>query len=160
MPHSNNTKRIVSQLLLIFLCLSVGFAVGKEVTLRRTVQPERPDATAGRVVKAYFFHGHPCITCLSAKASTEKVIHDNFAKAVTDGELVYETINYTDLANAALAEKFHVASNIVVLAVMDDGKVIHSIQLDRVMKLASSDVNELETYVRDAITQALQEAKR
>jgi hypothetical protein len=160
MPSPEKTKRIVSQLLLVFLCLSVGFAVGKEVTIRRAVPLERPDAPAGRVVKAYFFHGHPCITCLSAKASTEKVIDNNFAKAVAAGELVYETINYNDLANAALAAKFHVASNMIVLAVMDDGKVVHSIPLDRVMKLASSDVNELETYLRDAITQALQEAKR
>lgn len=159
MPYTEKTKRIVSQLLVIFLCLSVGFAVGKEVAFRQIVPPE-PAAPAGRVVKAYFFHGRPCITCLSAKASAEKVIHDNFAKAVAGGLLVYETINYTDLANAALAAKFHVGSNLVVLAVMDDGKVIDSIQLDQVMKLASSDVNQLETYLRDAITRALQEAKQ
>jgi hypothetical protein len=159
MPYTEKTKRIVSQLLLIFLCLSVGFAVGKEVAFRQIVPPE-PAAPAGRVVKAYFFHGPPCITCLSAKASAEKVIDNNFAKAVADGELVYESINYTDLANVALAAKFHVASNMIVLAVMDDGKVVHSISLDRVMKLASSDVNELEAYLRDAIARALQEAKR
>jgi hypothetical protein len=160
MPYTEKTKRIVSQLLLVFLCLSVGFAVGKEVAFRQIVQPESPAAPTGRVVKAYFFHGRPCITCLSAKASAEKVIHDNFAKAVATGRLVYETINYTDLANTVLAEKFHVASNMVVLAVMDGGEVIDSIQLDQVMKLASSDVNQLETYLRDAIAQALQEAKR
>ena len=159
MPSPEKTKRIAGQLLLIFLCLSVGFAVGKEVAFRQIVQPA-PAAPTGRVVKAYFFHGYPCITCLSAKASTEKVIHDNFAKAVADGELVYESIDYTDLANAALAAKFHVGSNLVVLAVMDEGKVVHSIQLDQVMKLASSDVNQLEIYLRDAIAQALQEAKR
>ena len=159
MPSPEKTKRIAGQLLLIFLCLSVGFAVGKEVAFRQIVQPA-PAAPAGRVVKAYFFHGYPCITCLSAKASTEKVIHDNFAKAVAGGQLVYESINYTDLANAALAETFHVGSNMVILAVMDGGKVTHSIQLDQVMKLASSDVNQLEIYLRDAIAQALQEAER
>ncbi len=149
-------KKIIGKLLIAFLLVSVGVAIGKEMAARNAPPAVEPETAPGETkVVVYYFRGIPCITCTVIETTTEKLVREKFAEAVADGTMAFVPVNYLEPANAALADTYNVGSNMVIAVRFEDGKEVSRVRLDEVMSLAA-DTERLEEYLRTGIRSALE----
>lgn len=149
-------KTVISKGLMAFLLISVGVAIGRELALRQAVPAATPGlAGTGDKVVVYYMHGIPCVTCTFIEATTEKLVREEFAEAVRAAPIEFASVDYLDPANAALADKYNVGSNMVIAVRFEDGKEVSRVRLDQVMELAS-DAARLTDYLRTGIRSALE----
>lgn len=150
-------KKIIGKLLLAFLLVSIGVAIGRELTLRDMTRADslaKPPQGTKKVI-VYYLHGIPCVTCTFIETTASRVVHEDFAGAVDDGTMQFVSLNYLERANEALADKYNVGSNTVVAVRFEEGKEVSHVRLDEVMALAS-DAKRLTEYLRAGIGSALQ----
>jgi len=150
----DKARTVISRLLLCFVLISIGYALGREVTIRR-MQAARPGqaAAAGEEVVAYYMHpAIPCVTCNQIKAAARKVVHEGFAEALKAGRLRWQKVNFSE--EEALAKRYNVASSVVVVVRRRDGADTGFERLDKVWPLADKP-RELAAYIHDAVEAAL-----
>ena len=151
-------KKALTALLLCFVLISIGFALGKEVTLRRvqTQQPAPAPATGPaatpEVVVYYMFPTVRCITCNKIEAAAHKVVHEVYADALQAGRLNWQVVNIHE--NEELARRYDVAASTVVVARRRGGRDEGFERLDKVWPLADKP-EELSAYIRSAVAEAL-----
>ena len=83
-------RNVLRSLLLGFVLVSVGFCLGREITLRsRRATPQRPGAPAeGAPDKLIIYYMHPtfrCATCNRIEKMTREVLDQDFAAELADG---------------------------------------------------------------------------
>lgn len=157
------TRAIITRLLLAFVLVSVGFAVGREVERRR--QPSAPPPaigaatqpaggaaeTAGPADKVIVYYMHTtfrCITCNSIEAQTDAVVRSAFAAEATSGRVERKTVNFQERDD--LAKRYGVGTSTVVVVKMRGGREVAFKRLDEVWtKVADADA--FARYVGDAI---------
>jgi len=149
-----DTKKLLSRLLLAFVLVSVGFAVGTEVTMRR-MQARRGDATAsqtheqGEKVIVYYMHATiRCVTCNSIETMAAKLVDTEFAEAKRDGKLVWREVDFQE--DEDIAKRYDVVSSCIVVVQRRDGKDVAFKRLDGVWLLADKP-QEFNAYVASAI---------
>jgi len=152
-------KKIVGNLLLAFVLVSVGFAIGKEVeknrSSARTVEASPAAATGEDKVIVYYMHAtFRCLTCNMIESMGEELVRTQFADAVKDGRLEWKAVDYQE--NDTLAKHYNVGGSMIVVARFRDGKEVESQRLDRVMELAGKRT-EFVAYVRGAIQNLLED---
>lgn len=158
-----NTKKVISHLLLAFVYVSIGVAIGKEWAIRSmgsdvaTTQPTSAPAQTKTIV--YYMHGIPCVTCTFIETTTEQIVAKDFADAVASGAMEFVSLNYLEPRNAALADKYSVASNTVIAARFENGREVSNVRLDGVMEFAD-DADRLKAYLREGIDAAIGGPKR
>lgn len=156
-------KKVVSNLLLAFVFISIGFAIGKETTLnsaRKTkaveiaaaVQPAGSD----KVIVYYMHQTFRCVTCNQIEAMTGEIVRTDFAKELADGRIEWKKINFQEEED--LAKRYNVASSTVVVVRLRDGKETGHQNLDKVWTL-SSNRDEFVKYVSGAIREAITKEK-
>lgn len=152
-------KKAVTGLLLCFVLVSIGFALGKEATLRRT-RPARAGteaatapAAGSEVVVYYMYPTVRCVTCNQIEAAAHKVVHEDFAGALREGRLRWEVVNFHE--NDALAARYEVATSTVVVARRRGGRDEGFDRLDGVWPRADKP-EELSAYIRSAVAAALE----
>lgn len=152
-------KKTVTGLLLCFVLVSIGFALGKEVTLRRTrsgqagMAAATAPAAASEVVVYYMYPTVRCVTCNQIEAAARRVVHEDFAEVFREGRLKWEVVNIHE--NDELADRYEVATSTVVVARRRGGQEEGFDRLDRVWPLADKP-EELSTYIRNAVAAALE----
>lgn len=157
-------KPVIKNLLLAFVLLSVGFAVGKEWTAR-AAKPANAGAspsttaTAGerKVVVSYLHASIRCLTCNSIEKMAHEVVNGEFAEPLRQGRIEWRTANFQK--EEALAKHYEVSSATVVVATLQGGKEIGFRRLDDVWKL-HRDSAKFDAYVSAAIRAALEEENR
>ena len=152
---NDRTKKVVSRLLLCFVLISVGYALGKEAAIRR-MQATQPDntATAGEQVVVYYMHATMrCVTCNQIEAAARKVVHEDFAEALRAGRLKWQAVNITE--NEALARRYNVAGSVVVVVRRKNGADVDFKRLDEVWTLVKKP-EELAAGIHRAVEGALQ----
>jgi len=154
-------KKIIGKLLLAFVLISIGFAIGKETARSRMfAQAEAADPVAApgqdKVVVYYMHATFRCVTCNLVESMGKELVTGEFAYAVKAGDLEWRPVNYQK--NERLARRYNVGGNMIVVAKFKDGKEIAHKRLDRVMELANKR-DEYMTYVRGGITEMLEAAK-
>jgi len=159
-----NAKEIIAKVLMTFVLISVGFAIGKEVTLRTMVEndsaaPETSAAAAGQAeqgqdkVIVYYMHGtFRCATCNSIETMAKEVVENDFAEALADGRLEWQVVNFQD--NAALARHYGVGTSTLVIAKIEDGKETEFKRLDEVWTKINAP-GAFKQYVDEMIEQFL-----
>lgn len=165
-----NARKWIARLLLAFVLVSVGFAIGRETaptpdaltpeavssTAPGEVASSAPVASQADTVMVYYLHStFRCPTCESIESTTGRLIREEFATALESGRLQWKTVDY--LKNDALAERYDVRRPMAVVARFRGGREVSAVRLDRVMELAQ-DREALQQYVREAIAVALKEA--
>jgi hypothetical protein len=152
-------KKLTSGLLLCFALISIGFALGKEVTLRR-VRPMAPEggatsmpASGDQVLVYYMYPAIRCVTCNKIEKTAHGIVHEDYAEAVKGGRLKWREVNISE--NDELAGRYNVASSTVVVVRLKDGREVGFERLDKVWPLAEKPV-ELTAYIRKAIRAALE----
>lgn len=157
------TKKVISNLLLAFVLVSVGYAVGKEVTLRAVRKAtaagppatapadgaaHRPAAGADKVVVYYMHQTFRCVTCNQIEAMTADLVRTDFAAEVAAGRVELRKANFQQ--DEALARRFDVASSSVVVVKVRGGREAEHRTLDKVWELAG-DRDAFAAYVGGAI---------
>jgi hypothetical protein len=166
-------KKILNNLLLAFLLVSIGYAIGRETaptgggtgaTLlaspseapqTNTANDERAKPAAVEKVIVYYMHGIPCITCTMIDTTAEALVRDEFAAEVASGRIAYASLNYLDRKNESLADKYNVGSNTIIVVRFRDGQEVQRVRLDKVMELAG-DREQLADYIRQGIRACLE----
>ena len=152
-------KKALTTLLLCFVLISIGFALGKEITLGRT-RPEQAGTgpataqAAGREVVVYYMYPTVrCVTCNRIEAAAHKVVHEEYADAVQAGRLRWQAVNIHE--DEELARRYDVATSTVVVARRRGGRDEGFERLDRVWPLADKP-EELSGYIRTAVAAAME----
>ena len=148
-------KKVTSGLLLCFALISIGFALGKEVTLRR-VRPVASEggATSGDQVLVYYMYpAIRCVTCNKIEKAAHDIVHEDYAQAVKAGRLKWHEVNISE--DDKLAGRYNVASSMVVIVRLKDGLEVGFERLEKVWPLAEKPA-ELTAYIRKAIRSALE----
>lgn len=149
-------KKIIGRLLLTFVLVSIGFAIGKETAISKGRSAvETAVATGDKVVVYYMHASFRCVTCNLVETMGGELIRSEFAAAVKDGRLEWKPVNCQD--NDDLARRYNVGGNMIIVARFAGGREVEHKRLDRVMELADKR-DEFMAYVRSAI-QELLEAK-
>jgi hypothetical protein len=157
------TQKALSNLLLGFVLISIGFAIGKETALngaRKTragevaavIQPAGSD----QVIVYYMHQTFRCVTCNQIEAMTGELIRTDFAKELQDGRIEWKKVNFQE--NEDLAKRYNVASSTVVVVRLRNGKEIGHQSLDEIWTL-SNDREEFIKYVSGALRKALTKEK-
>ena len=149
-------KKIIGRLLLAFVLVSIGFAIGKEVERSRVAtQAQASPATVGedKVIVYYMHATFRCVTCNMVESMGEELVRTEFAEFVRAGQLEWRPVDYQE--NDELARHYNVGGNMIVVAKFRDGKEVESRRLDRVMELAGRR-DEFLDYVRSAIRACLE----
>jgi len=151
-------RKTIVAVLLCFALVSVGFAIGKEATLRRLRSAGRAGsatsapAAAREVVVYYMYPTVRCISCNRIEAAAQEVVSTDFAAAVRDGRLRWQVVNIHE--NDDLARRYGVAGSTVVVVSRRDGRDDGFRRLDEVWPLADRP-DELRACIRRAVTEAL-----
>ena len=144
-------RKIIGKVLIAFLLVSIGVAIGKEMAVRNAPATAEPVTAPGETkIVVYYFHGIPCVTCTFIETAAEKVVHEEFADALEVGTMEFVSLNYLERENKALADKYNVGENMVIAVRFEDGKEVFRERLDEVMERASN-ADRLTDYLRTGI---------
>lgn len=149
-------KKLISWLLLAFVMVSIGVAIGKELEKRKGDSPAariQAPAPGGEKVIVYYMHGtFRCRTCNLIESMGQELVRSEFAEALSDGRLEWRPVNYQE--NNEVAKQYKVGGNMIILSRLVDGKEVEHKRLDRVMEL-SGKRDEFFSYVRTSISSLL-----
>lgn len=144
------TGNIFKKLLLSFVLVSIGFALGKySATRPQVVLPSGPAET----VNVYYMHAtFRCITCNTIEKMTKQLLESKYKKQMLDGSIMFAEVDFQK--NEQLARQFDVISSCVVVASTKDGKITVFERLDKVWELLGNS-DEFNAYISSAIDKML-----
>lgn len=158
------TLPIVKNVLLAFVLVTIGFAAGKEATLRsirgaaaspgaQPATPASPQAERADRVLVYYVHASiRCTTCRTIEKMTREVLESQFTDALADGRIQWREADFQE--DEALARRYAIESSGVLVVTVRNGKETGVQRLDEVWTLLK-DPPAFEKYVGDAIRRAL-----
>ena len=126
---------ILKNILLVFALVSIGFAIGKEYTLR-TVKPAEaaPPASADDKVIVYYLHGTiRCVTCNKIERQARETIERDFAEDLKASRIEWRVVNFQN--DDELAKRFDITSSGVVVVKMSGGREVAVRKLEKVWTL-------------------------
>ena len=143
--------RWAARLLVWFVLVSIGFATGRDVTMRRlrsaqTTPAESATPTAaGEQLLAYYMHGtFRCVTCNELEKAAQAVLRGDFEQELASGRIIWKEVDFD--AQPVLAKKYDVSASTLVLVRMRDGKEVSFRRLDDTWPLAEKPA-ELKAYI-------------
>ena len=150
-------KNITRSALLAFVLVSIGFALGKEVTARRQTPATGPEspvpvATSDKVVVYYLHTTFRCVTCNTIEKMAKAVVENDFRELHAAGRIAWQEANFQERED--LATKYDVASSTVVVVRIRGGKEVAFQRLDEVWTLVDKP-DAFATYVGDAVREYL-----
>ncbi|MHC4564053.1 MAG: nitrophenyl compound nitroreductase subunit ArsF family protein [Planctomycetota bacterium] len=162
-----SAKVVISRVLIGFVLISIGFAIGRETARRGGGSPEGgvPIAAAAtqpvgrcetgddKVVVYYMHTTFRCLTCNRIESYTDSLIKSDFAAQLGDGRLEWKAVNFQE--NEAMAKRYGVGASCVVVVKRRDGREVGFKRLDEVWAKAG-DPGEFTRYVSDAIRESLE----
>lgn len=159
MQLNEKYKKLLTNLLLAFVLVSIGFALGKHSVINKTISGNVVAASNGgttsaeRLVKIFYMHAtFRCVTCNSIESRAKQLVERDFAGAWANKKILWEEVNFQ--INEALAKKFDVAASCVVVAVVQGDEILEFNRLDDVWPLLEKPA-EFDVYVSDAVKKAL-----
>ena len=139
--------KVLKNILIAFVLISIGFALGKHSVSKKTIQEKNTNKTF--LVRVYYMHGTlRCATCNSIQKMTEALLKKKFAKEIADGKVEFVQMNFQK--NEALAKRFDVIFSSVVVAKIQAGKIIEHQTLNKVWELFQKPA-EFNAYLSKAI---------
>lgn len=142
-------KTWTTRLLAGFVLVSLGFALGRDVTQRRLRSPPATAtsvAAPGGCVRAYYLHGTiRCVTCNQIERTAKQLLDTEFAKELAGGRITWREVNFEQ--EPALAKRYNVAASTLVLVKEVTGKEVAFRRLDDVWTLAEKPA-ALQAYIR------------
>ncbi len=139
----------IKNLLLIFVFISIGFALGRHSV--KPVAPKTLPSSANKTsVQVYYLHStFRCTTCNTIEKMTKALLDRQYKAELASGNMVFHEVNFQ--TDEALAKQFGVAASCVVVAAIKDGKTVGFQRLDKVWTLMK-DPSAFDKYINNAIT--------
>jgi len=121
-------KEITKNVLLAFVLISIGFALGKDVERRRSASNPSNQGTTemnGEIasssnpqrVVVYYTHGNfRCTTCTTIEDLTQQTLEKRFSDELANGLVKLQVVNFQE--NEEFAKRYEVVSSGVVVAGM------------------------------------------
>jgi hypothetical protein len=154
-----NFRKIITAILLGFVFVSIGFALGRQVGLRRLAGhggfADGPATAPARGDKVVVYYMHPamrCVTCNTIEKLARQAVQEGFAQDIRSGKLEWRTMGIED--DETLAKRYGVASSTVVVVRFSDGKELGHQRLDEVWELVDKPA-ELVAFVTRSVRAAL-----
>lgn len=141
-------KKILTNCLLAFAMISIGFALGKH-SVKLDKQANSLFNENGRQVAVYYLHStFRCITCNTIEKMTWELLASSYSNELAERKIQWIKDNFQE--NEALAEQFEVFASCVVVAEMENGVITDYKRLDDVWTLMK-DPQAFNRYISDAI---------
>jgi len=139
--------------LLAFVLVTIGFAIGKEVTLRRMEQAPPHEALStgqgkDQVVVSYAHATIRCVSCNTIERLIKETLDEQFAEAVTQEKVHFQEVNFQE--NSRFAKRYEIVANCVVLRQIAEGQETKYERLDKVWELYENPP-AFKQYLGDAI---------
>jgi hypothetical protein len=148
-------KSIIKNLLLAFVLISIGFAIGKHVALRSAGKADAlsENVKSGQYLRVYYTHATVrCETCNSIEKKTRDLLESKFKKELADGRIEWQVVNFQE--NEAFAKAFDVTSSGVIVVLMNGDEVADYERLDEVWTLLG-DPPAFNSYLEKSIIKFL-----
>lgn len=142
-----NGRNIIINLLLSFVLVSIGFALGKH-SASRPATATQPEPMAEKINVYYMHATFRCVTCNTIEKLTKQLLDSKYKKQMQNGSIIFSEVNFQK--NEQLAKQFDVLSSCVVVARTKNGKIISFERLDKVWELVSNP-DEFYAYLSKAI---------
>jgi hypothetical protein len=127
------SRKILTGLLIAFVLVSIGFALGKHSVKNSNFQADKP-ADQSKYVVVYYMHStFRCVTCNTIEKMTRDLLEQSYAQELAAGQIKWQEVDFQE--NEELAEKFAVVSSCVVVAQMDKSRIVGFKRLDEVWTL-------------------------
>jgi len=145
-------KALIRNLLLAFVLVSIGFALGKESAQRRA-GGSSPVAASGedKLVVYYLRSTFRCVTCNMVESQTGDLLYAEHTDELADGRMEYHVVDF--LENRELAARYNVSGNIIVIARIEAGEEVKTVRLDQVLDRVM-DADAFADYLRNGIAEA------
>ncbi|MFZ2658526.1 MAG: nitrophenyl compound nitroreductase subunit ArsF family protein [Victivallales bacterium] len=125
-------KPIIKNLLLAFVLVSVGYALGKNTSVQ--TGGSGGNVKPGKHLRVYYTHATVrCETCNNIEKKTRELLESKFKKEIADGRIEWQVVNFQE--NDAFARQFDVTTSGVIAVLMDGGRVLDYERLDGVWTL-------------------------
>lgn len=142
----NKYVKTLKNLLLGFVLVSIGFVLGKHYAAQPA--PDK-DKQKSSLVRVYYMHAtFRCTTCNRIQELTEKLLKDKYSEQMASGKIEFVEDNFQE--NEALAERFDIKSNCVVVAKIRNGKIVSHQTLNEVWTLYQKPA-EFNAYISRVI---------
>lgn len=141
-------KKILTRVLLVFVLISIGFALGKH-SVKSDAPPLSFSGAKGHQVVVYYLHStFRCVTCNSIEEMTRELLNNSYRSEMDAGTIRWIEADFQE--NETLATDFEVAASCVVVANMVDGRISDYKRLDKVWTLMD-DPETFNAYISNAI---------
>lgn len=68
-------------------------------------------------VEVLYFHGNRrCVTCVAIEQRTKELLNEQFADEMTQGKIVFKSINFDEQDGKKLAEQYKVAGSSLIIS--------------------------------------------
>lgn len=160
MTLAEKHKKLITNLLLAFVLITIGFSLGKHNALPKvavngdtTLASDSNLADGKKVVKIFYMHStFRCITCNGIESRAREIVEKDFAEAKNNDTILWEDVNFQE--NELLARQFDVVASCIVVSVMQNNEIIEFEKLDEVWTLIEKPA-EFDAYVKAALNKAL-----
>lgn len=133
-------------ILFVFVVFTAGYAVGKEVGMRRVPVPSGEPSAASAVGKAvtpptrrlvarYYHATKRCVTCNKIEAQAKAALESRFPELLADGRIVWETANMDAVWNADAVRRYGLVRSSLVFLDMDGSVEDDHVVLNRAWEL-------------------------
>ncbi|MCA1902528.1 MAG: nitrophenyl compound nitroreductase subunit ArsF family protein [Candidatus Hydrogenedens sp.] len=169
-------KNIISALLILFVCVSLGYLVYSEVRnnrvivsdVKKQVKEEVPqeDSTSSKdtatnskineKVIVYYFHGTArCPTCRAIEKYAKEAVENAFKTELETGKLEFRSVNVEEPQNEHFIQDFQLSTRCVVVEWNVNGKPQDWKRLERVWELVHGDKVKYYDYIQENVRQYL-----
>lgn len=113
---------------------------------------QAPKSPTGNKIKVmvYFFHGtHRCTGCINAEKATVSILNELYKNQQDNGIIKFQSINIEEAQNKALAEKYQVAWNMLLIVPSSNEK--GKIELTEQAFTYGTNPEGLKPYIKKAL---------
>lgn len=158
--HPQNTlRRWLAPPLIVFVLISIGFALGRMSAARVPDLSTEPASSVTdpqtRVLVQYFHGTLRCVSCNTIEDLLRACLTAHYAEALAAGDLVFRDINFDQ--NDSLAARYDISSSIPLLTSVIDSREARAHQLHAVWEL-KDDRELFDNYIIEEINAALSAA--
>ena len=154
--EKDKAMKATRALLLAFVLVTIGFAIGKEITLRR-LPAKSAYGDPGRQARVAVYYTHAsvsCVTCTTMERLIKETLDEQFADAMAGQSLSFQKVDFQ--RDKAFAQRYQIVANAVVVSLIQQGKEQDFQRLDDIWTLYE-DPAAFKQYVGDAIQSYVQE---
>ena len=150
-------KSIIKNLLLAFVLVSVGYAIGKNTSSGKSGNSFalQGNPETGKHLVVYYTHATMrCETCNNIEKKTHELLESKFKDELASGNIKWQVVNFQE--DESFAKKFDVTTSGVIAVSMDGDKVINYERLDDVWTLLE-DPPAFDSYLEKSFRKLLAE---